>query len=258
MTDGAMQDSDQRSTATFGGTTHMANEIVKSSNIAKSSNAVGRKEDPPRGLFGLARLRYDAWRSEIECEAELRLLTCEQVLAERRQALALTEINGKYALAQAELSGKLALAQADIDGRIRLTRAALEAEELEEELTFQRRLRQATPDRARLILGADVETQRLLLERDQLRRQRTIGAVPAMPSRPAEGGPPGQALLEAHVSDREIETLAVRAVTRFALLEPAEARQEWARWRQELDARFPAYAAEEIASRADELRGLSQ
>ncbi len=229
----------------------MANEIIKSnpikSNPIKSSQSSAK---PKRGLFGLARLSYDAWRTEVECAAELRVLSCEQQLTEQRQALAMTQ-----------LRGKLALAQADMDGRVLLLRTALEAEEMEGELTFQRQLRQAPPARRLQIVGAEMETQRLLLERDQLRRQRLTGTVPTpSPSLPipAANIPTSQALLETHISDREIETLALRAVTRFASLEPFEAQREWARWRQELEARFPAYAAQEIAARADELRGLAE
>lgn len=218
-------------------------------NNVKSYVNNGRNPRPPRGLFGLGRLKYDAWRTETECAAELRILDCRHQLAEKRQAIALSELNGKLALAQAEM-----------DGRARLLRQALEAEEMEGELAFHRELRQAPPQRRLQILGAEVETQRLLLERDRLRRERLSGAAlpPMPPTLPAPtGAPPGQALLEQHVGDRQVEALALRAVTRFASLAPSEAEREWARWRQELSARLPAYAAEEVARRADELRGLA-
>ena len=215
--------------------------------------------EPETGLLGLARLKFGAWRAEQATEAELRLLDCRRRLDSARRAATLSDIEGRAAAALAELESKLSLAQAELDGRRRLLQGAIEVEELEGELALRRRLRQATPEGARQVLGAEVETQRLLLERERLRRERLTGSPPAsLPAPPAPApGHPGPPRLEAHVSDRDVETLALRAVTRFAALEPAEAERQWARWRAELASRLPPYAAAEVARRADELRGMA-
>ena len=79
---------------------------------------------------------------------------------------------------------------------------------------------------------------------------------------PALAAPEGHGLeeqrLEEYITDRQIETLALRALTRFAGLVPEEADRQWEEWRRELYVRFPPYAAAEVERRADELRGLSK
>jgi len=60
--------------------------------------------------------------------------------------------------------------------------------------------------------------------------------------------------LQVHLSNEQIETLAARAVIRFAQLSGQGAENAWSAWRAELNRRFPQYAAIEISQRAEELR----
>ena len=69
--------------------------------------------------------------------------------------------------------------------------------------------------------------------------------------------PPAPPALEVHLTDRQIEMLAMRAVTRFAPLSQSAAEQAWATWQKEIKQRFPPYAADEIMRRATALRTLS-
>lgn len=98
---------------------------------------------------------------------------------------------------------------------------------------------------ARRIIGADLETQRLLKERDQLRRERLSHPAVGSPTVPALPPPsrPEPTALEAHVSDQQMEVLALRALTRFSNLPPDEEERRWDEWRRELHARLPPYAA---------------
>lgn len=208
-------------------------------------------EKPKPGLFGVWGLRYEAWKEEAASDAEVRILSARQRVAKQRAS-------GELAALQA----KIQLAETEMDGRRRLLLQALQVEELEGEVTLRRQLRQSSPEGRRQILGAEVEVERLMLEREQLRQQRLSGTAPVPATLPAHTMPalpaPEEAYEEAeeYISDRQIETLALKAVTRFAALEPDEADRQWRRWREELFRRFPEYAAEEIAQRTDEMRGL--
>jgi hypothetical protein len=102
-------------------------------------------------------------------------------------------------------------------------------------------------------------SQAMLQRQDEierlLRAQSTLPTAPppaALPPAPPQGAP----ALETHLTDRQIEVLALRAVSRFAALEPSKAEQEWAHWRGEVERRFPPYAAAEVVRRAAELRTL--
>ena len=66
------------------------------------------------------------------------------------------------------------------------------------------------------------------------------------------------AVVEWEISDREIETLAVKAVSQFGSMAPVEAERSWLNWRRELELRLPPYAAQEVARRAEQLRQMSR
>jgi hypothetical protein len=140
-----------------------------------------------------------------------------------------------------------------LEARRRMAEARTITEEAETECQLRRTLRQASTDQGRQILGQETEIERLLLEREQLRQQRWMSGLPG-------AGSPAPALpvaIEWEVSDRQTEALAVKAVTRFSQLPPAEADRAWARWRRELGVRLPPYAAAEVARRAQALRNLA-
>lgn len=205
------------------------------------------------GLFGLMRLNRQAWLAEGAAEAELRILACQQRLIEARRAVAEAGLQAQISLAEIERAAALR----ELESQRQAAELALRADEAEAERRLMASVRQAAPEQARRIVGADTETQRLLLERDQLRRQRLgtpSSATVASASAPAETEPTG---LEVHVSDQQVEALAVRALTRFAALPPDEAERRWDEWRRELQVRLPPYAAAEVEARATELRGLS-
>jgi hypothetical protein len=94
----------------------------------------------------------------------------------------------------------------------------------------------------------ELDRQNLLLAGGRLWPQRLTSGARSLPETTRH--------VEWEISDREVEQLALRAVTRFSRLEPDEAEQAWADWKQELQLRLPPYAAEEAIRRADELRGL--
>jgi len=144
------------------------------------------------------------------------------------------------------------VAQASIlDSRTRVVQAATRAEDAHAELIFRRQLRQAPTAQRTEIAGREGEVERLLRERDGHRRQRLArvspDGLPALPDSPA---------LVPDISDRQIEALAVKAVTRFAALPAREAEAAWSAWERELEQRLPPYAAAEVAQRAAELRSL--
>ena len=220
----------------------------------------GDRTDSRRpGLFGLIRKNWQAHLAEGATEAELRILACQGRVIEGRRAVAETELHARIGLAEIEREAMLR----ELAGRRQAEELALHAEEAEAERRLMSAVRQAPPEQARRILGADVETQRLLNERDRLRRERlgaqpvlTLTGPPALPG--PEAADAGETALEVHVTDRQVEALAVRALTRFASLAPDEADRQWEAWRRELHARLPPYAAAEVERRSDELRGLSE
>ena len=209
------------------------------------------------GLFGLFRKNWQAHLAEGATQAELRILACQVRVIEGRRAVAEAELRARIGLAEIEREAMLR----ELAGRRQAAELAQHAEEAEAERRLMLSVRQAPPEQARRILGADIETQRLLKERDQLRRERlgTSLPVPSVPALPAPDyvDTDGTGGLEVYVSDRQVETLAVRALTRFSNLPPDEADRQWEAWRQELHVRLPSYAAAQVEARADELRRLS-
>lgn len=206
-------------------------------------------------LFGLIRKNWEARLVEGATDAELRILACQLRVIEARRAVAEADLQGRISLADMERGAYMR----ELEGRRQAADLARLADEAEAERALLASVRQAPPEQARRIIGADLETQRLLLEREQLRRER-LGLPPAAPTAtralpaPAE---PEPAALEVHVSDRQVETLALRALTRFADLPPDEADRRWEQWRRELRLRLPSYAAAEVERRAEELRDLN-
>jgi hypothetical protein len=186
-----------------------------------------------RSLGEVARMQWDAWLTERATDVEVRVLHCQQQLVAERSALA-----------QAELAAARSFVQ-----------EARQLEEEQYEWEFERTVRALPPYQARVIIDQDIETQRLLQERDLIRRggnpPRRVVAAPAPRMQLPEPAP----AVEPHITEREIARLALRAATRFSQLEPQAADKAWARWEQEVRYRFPSYAAEEIIERANEMSG---
>jgi len=205
-------------------------------------------------LFGLIHKNWQAHLAEGATDAQLRILACQLRVIEAQRAVAEADMQARFSLADLERAAYLR----ELEGRRQAADLARQADEAEAERALLASVRQASPEQARQIIGADLETQRLLLEREQLRRQR-MGMPPtpltalALPA-PSE---PDPAALEVHVSERQVETLALRALTRFAALPPSEAERRWEEWRRELHLRLPPYAAAEVEQRVEELRELN-
>lgn len=221
-----------------------------SAHETKSAGASARPS-----LFGLMRLNWKARLAEGATEAELRILDCQLRLIEKRRAVAEADARARMSLEDMERAAYMR----ELEGRRQAADLARQADEAEAERALLASVRRAPPEQARRIIGADLETQRLLLEREQLRRERLGLPLPAPSAALAlpAAGPMEPAALEVHVSDRQVETLALRALTRFAALPPEEAERRWDEWRRELHVRLPPYAADEVERRADELRDLN-
>jgi len=194
------------------------------------------------GLLDLFSMGYEAWAIEKATDAELRILSCQRQLIHARRGVAEAELDARHSVEMKMLQARYGAAS-----------AALLTEEAEANLHFHRAVRQAPQQQRREIIGAEIETEKLLAERAQVQRQRLSGgtqaALPTPPDQPVR-------LLEAHITDEQIEKLAVQAATKLPREDSAQAQREWADWRAELSRRLPPYAAEEVARRADELRGL--
>jgi hypothetical protein len=140
-----------------------------------------------------------------------------------------------------------------LEARRRLAEARRVTEEAEAEVALRQALQAVPGEQGVRLLAPQAEIERLLLEREQLRRQRLQQAL---------AGPAGAALppppLEWEISDREIETLALKAVTEFGAMPPPEAERAWSQWRRELELHLPPYAAAEVARRAEQLRLMAR
>jgi hypothetical protein len=139
-----------------------------------------------------------------------------------------------------------------LEARRRVAEAQRLTAEAEAEVQLHQSLQAVSGDEGVQLLAPHAEIERLLLQREGLRRQRLQQAF-------AGGGMlrGAQAVVEWEISDREIETLAVKAVTQFSSLDGHAAQQAWLTWRQELELRLPPYAAAEVARRAEQLRQMA-
>lgn len=200
----------------------------------------GTRSAPSAGVVSVTRLSFVAWLTECATGAQLR------ILRSRRQVVAL----------------QAALCEDELEARRRLGEATLRAEDAEAERDLRCRLRSSSAEEARAFLQDELERERLLLARTRLRQipppasqvldlahststdTRSLAAEAATPS------------VEVEISDRQIDALALKAVTRFAALPAEEAERAWETWKHELRRRLPPYAAMEVACRAEALRGL--
>lgn len=218
-------------------------------------------------MFEVLMAKYNAWESQQLAEAEMRTLSSKTRLSQTRAVLAATEaaeyealeISGRtssYRIAEAEAAARRRLGEQLYEARRTIAEVTLRAEEAEYSLTLHRQIRSVSPAQAQLILGAEIETERLLAERAALQqRGDTAGALPAgASSRALPSGSSGSGSVDLQLSDREIEALAQRAFMRFADMEPQAAERAFAEWAAECQKRLPAYAAEETIQRVKELR----
>jgi phage-related minor tail protein len=186
------------------------------------------------GLLRASRLRWMAHWTERAAEAEPRILQSRVRLAQQQKQLAEVELEAWRSLAH----------------------SARFAEEEEAERQMRQRVRRSTPEEARGLLERDVEVAALLLEREVLRYQRqTVPfggtlTTPSLPPGPSSGS------LQVHISDEQIEALAIQALARLGKMDREETERAWSEWRGELLRRLPAYAAAEVIRRAEELRHL--
>ncbi len=239
--------------------TNLTTTDITTVNRAQLAGRAAQRPEPAGSsarpsVFGLLRLNWQARLAEGATEAELRILDCQLRLIEKRHMVAGADLQARTIIADMERAAYMR----ELEGRREATDLARQADEAEAERALLASVRQAAPEQARRIVGADMETQRLLLEREQLRRERLAQPPAATNVALALPAPVEPVALEVHVSDRQIETLAVRALTRFAGLPPDEADRRWEQWRRELHVRLPPYAAAEVERRANELRGLSE
>lgn len=192
------------------------------------------------GVLRSARLRWTAHWTERATEAEIRILDSQIRLAEQKKHLA----------------------EAQLESRRRVAQAARFAEDEEGERQLRQRIRGMDTEQARQLIEKEMEIGAMLLEREVLRFQRQTvpfgggwepNAPRLLPARPSTGGS-----LEVHVSDEQIEALALQALARLGQMDPRDADAAWEDWRTELIRRLPAYAAAEVIRRAERLRTLAR
>ncbi len=187
-------------------------------------------------IFDLLGKRYGAWKTEQEVALELRRIQAEQSLIQARRDLALTECEARQQLLQ----------------------SVTLLEEATAEQQFRQALRSASDTEAQAQIARAIETERLLLEREQIRQHRLSGGTGTLPEKRRElpPAPQGERALEVHLTDDQIKTLALRAVTRFGQMKPEEADIQWQRWEEELPTRYPPHIVAELRQAVAEMRGL--
>ncbi len=205
-----------------------------SQSLVRPNNQPAPRHPFGSGMLAALYLRWTALWTERATEAQLRILGCE------------TRMEAKQST----------LDEQKLDSRHRLAKSAFRAEADEAELHLHRTLRSANLDEARSVLEREIEVGTMLQSRAAVRfpRQSLLLSVqaplPALP--PAE--PTG--MLEVHMSDEQIEGLALQAIARLGQMDRESAEQAWTDWRQELRRKLPTYAADEVIRRSDELRRM--
>jgi hypothetical protein len=187
----------------------------------------------PPGFIRTGLHQFQTWSEERWNEAEVRRLQSQTRLIQAQQELAEAEYRALRAVHT----------------------IAAGAEEAASERSFHRTLRAVDPREAHRILRIAVEEETALLQREQIRRYRLGEGAINLPigldrESPSSGG------MEVDLSARQVESLALRAVTQFQSLPVAERESAFTRWKEELEAKFPAFAVAEILRKAEELRGL--
>ena len=175
---------------------------------------------PPINPFAILWLFVVAWLTQLASLAHGAFLTSRTHISEAQCDFALHEY---------EIARQKAAAQ-------------LSTEEAQWQVGLQRRLHAADPE----------HLQELLLQlRDIETLRQELAGIRLMPS---GGDGVLSSPIELQVSDKLIEQLAVRAVTRFSQLPENEAERAWADWERDLKARLPAYVVADVVRRSQELR----
>lgn len=175
-------------------------------------------------MLSVVAKRWRAWRVERETEAEVRETEALGRLAEARRSAADAADQGARRTVEAArqllearrllLEERYRASETELEARARISRAATASEEEEDRLRLHRVVRQTNAGTARQTLGAEIKVEKLLTEREGLRQRRLTGGPDGPPQ--ALPAPPGG--VEPHLSDRDIERLALRAVTRIGAL----------------------------------------
>lgn len=179
----------------------------------------------PHGPFGLLSLKAQAWMTERMTDAQVRIYQAHSRLLDAEASVIETEYSARtrallaHRQFEAERTGTTQ-ARHDYEALLPLTRSILERQD-----GIERRL-----------------------EAHELRLNELPRLLP----------PPPQPVvtLDVDISDRQIEAIAARAVNRISALAGPKQEAAWAAFQAEARQRFPAYAAEEIIRRADQLRRI--
>jgi hypothetical protein len=187
------------------------------------------------GMFRSLQRHWTARWTARATEAETEILGCQINIAEQHRKIEEVELETRYCLAQ----------------------AAYRAETEEAELELHRKLQAAEAEEARSILQRETEIGIMLQSRSALKlpRQTVMLSVEApLPALPPPPEPVG--VIDVHLSDTQIEALAVQAIARLGQMVPDHAERAWADWHTELHRKLPPYAADEVIRRADDLRHM--
>jgi len=185
-----------------------------------------------QGVFGLLRLRFEAWLEERMKGPILRKMAVRREVMEAQKKTTEAEIS-LYASVK---GGQKDVERHEIEwNRLRGQRLVTDLERLG--ITFS-----AGNDSTAAPAG--------------------YGAAGSGPTNLGSGIPatPAAAPVSLHLSDEQIEQLALRAVLHLGPMgaEDAASQAEWDEYRKELHERLPAFAAQEVERRINELCALAQ
>jgi len=135
--------------------------------------------------------------------------------------------------------------QARLQLRRRRAEAWLATNAVERSVLIQQEIARWGLDVRRALVEQHIAIERLLLERAGMHRQ---------PEPPPHQ--PSVASLREEIDDRQVESLALRAATRFSQLPPETAPTARQAWEEQLRRRFPANVAAEVLRRTAELTEL--
>lgn len=150
-----------------------------------------------------------------------------------------------------------------LQARRRRAEEQLATEQAEADRDLRRLRRYMGIDFRQMVLGCQIEEERLLLELDRVRRERLeVASLPLPDPREAAGGPPRGQLpagpaVQPEIGDAEIEKLALQAFRRLESLPPGEADQARAAWSDDLRKRLGEWAADEVDHRLREFKELA-
>jgi Mn-dependent DtxR family transcriptional regulator len=233
-------------------------QLVPANETDRLQQSLAKAKESLNDLSARGQRRY---AREAEDRAEIIIRLSNVQIAEERciAEYQLARLRNMRAVHQASSQLEIEKLEAQIkllEGQARTIGAEVQLEAAKDHAQFMRFVSKCPPEVQMQLL--DQREKKLLVQSRVARLQQQIfsGSVTAQS---AESTPPSDAPeMESDISEETIQKMATKAFYALSKYEDSEEETQWEEWEKSVKHHFPALPAEQIISRARELRELAR